>query len=135
MNKRTILGAFLFLSLCGCGQNASSSGVGILDTDRITANWPKFQNYQNQFSMDMSAIDRSKGPQSAQANARLATQAKYARIQGELAADVKAATRQVAQDRHLQLVVTHQFVGYGGVDITADVEKALKITETVTPSP
>jgi hypothetical protein len=32
-------------------------------------------------------------------------------------------------------VVTREFVGYGGVDITPDVEKAMGITESASPSP
>ena len=41
----------------------------------------------------------------------------------------------MAGDKHLQLVFTRQFVGYGGVDITPDVEKILNITEKATPAP
>jgi hypothetical protein len=32
-------------------------------------------------------------------------------------------------------VFTQQYVGYGGVDITPDVEKILNITERATPAP
>ena len=31
--------------------------------------------------------------------------------------------------------MTREFVGYGGVDITPDVEKKLNITEAATPKP
>jgi len=48
--------------------------------------------------------------------------------------DVRAAAEQVANDRHFKLVVTREFTGYGGVDITSDVEKILKITEK-SPAP
>ena len=39
------------------------------------------------------------------------------------------------EQRQLKLVLTREGVGYGGVDITADVEKALNITEKATPTP
>jgi hypothetical protein len=35
----------------------------------------------------------------------------------------------------LKLVLTREGIGYGGVDITSDVEKALNITEKATPTP
>ena len=49
--------------------------------------------------------------------------------------DVRDAAQQVAQAKGLKFVLTRQFVGYGGVDITPDVEKILQITERVTPAP
>ena len=48
---------------------------------------------------------------------------------------MRDAAQQVANDKHLRFVFTRQFVGYGGVDITPDVEKILQIVEKATPSP
>ncbi len=62
-------------------------------------------------------------------------QARFAKINAQLEDEVQNAARQVAQSRGLKLVLTRQGVGYGGVDITTDVEKILNITETVTPAP
>ena len=45
------------------------------------------------------------------------------------------AARQVASDKHLTYVFTRQYVGYGGVDITPEIEKILQIVEKATPSP
>ena len=45
------------------------------------------------------------------------------------------AAQQVAKDKHLSYVLTRQFVGYGGVDITPDVEKILQIVEKPSPTP
>ena len=45
------------------------------------------------------------------------------------------AANKVAGDKHLTYVFTRQYVGYGGVDITPDVEKILKIEEKPSPSP
>jgi len=48
---------------------------------------------------------------------------------------VRDAAKQVVDLRHLTYVFTRQYVGYGGVDITSDVEKILKIEEKATPAP
>jgi Skp family chaperone for outer membrane proteins len=50
-------------------------------------------------------------------------------MQNDVSGDVRNAAEQVADEKHFKLVVTRQFVGYGGTDITADVERILKITE------
>jgi len=41
----------------------------------------------------------------------------------------------IASQSQLKLVLTREGIGYGGVDITSDVEKALNITEKATPTP
>jgi len=48
--------------------------------------------------------------------------------------NVRDAANQVASDKHLRFVFTRQFVGYGGVDITSDVEKILQVVEKATPA-
>ena len=48
---------------------------------------------------------------------------------------MRDAAQQVATAKNLKYVLTRQYVGYGGVDITPDVEKILNITEKATPSP
>ena len=61
---------------------------------------------------------------------------KYQDFQNQLSADEQQiANSKVSADRKLQLVVTREGVGYGGVDITPDVEKLLNITEKATPTP
>ncbi|MBV9972555.1 MAG: hypothetical protein JO135_04400, partial [Candidatus Eremiobacteraeota bacterium] len=97
-------------------------------------NWPKFQNYNNQLSMDMQTIDQSNTSAEQKARQRAALQAKYNQIQTELTKEVRDAATQVAKVQNFRLVVTRQYVGYGGTDITPDVERILKITET-SPSP
>jgi Skp family chaperone for outer membrane proteins len=122
--------------LAGCNaQGAATNQIGTVNVTRITANWPKFLNYQNQLTADASAIDRSNAPESTKARERAALQQRFVRFQDEVTGDVRSAAEQVATERHLKLVVTREFVGYGGIDITPDVEKVLKITETATPKP
>ncbi len=99
------------------------------------ANWPKFQNYQNQINNDAATVERSNKSNAEKARLRGALQQRFAQDQTELANDVKGAAQQVAADKGLKMVFTRQFVGYGGVDITPDVEKILKIEEKPSPKP
>ncbi|MBV8245244.1 MAG: hypothetical protein JOZ38_04930 [Candidatus Eremiobacteraeota bacterium] len=135
MNARTVvIAGALLCGLGGC-STLNHGSVGVVDTERLTRNWPKFQNYNNQFSADMAAIDASRVPNKQKASEAQALQARMAQAQVELAGEIKDAAKQVADRDHLQLIVTHQFVGYGGTDITRDVEKIMNITESASPSP
>ena len=119
----------------GCTQQSASNEIGTVNVTRITPNWPKFLNYQNQLSADAQAIDRSNASPRQKARQQAALQQRFTQFQNEVTNDVRNAAEQVASDKHLKLVVTREFVGYGGVDITPDVEKLLKITEAATPTP
>ena len=132
--KRTIIAATLLVSLCAC-HGGGGPQIGLVDEQRITANWPKFQNYQNQLSNDAQSIERSKRPEREKQRLRAELQARFARNQEELTFDVTDAAKQVAAQKNLTYVFTRQYVGFGGVDITPDVEKILKIEEKATPAP
>ena len=124
--------AVALFGLAGCGQQQSTQ-VATVDISRITSNWPKFINYNNQLAADTEAIQRS-SDSPRQKQARIAgLRQRYLNMQTEVTGDVRGAVEQVANDRHFKLVVTREYVGYGGVDITPDVEKVLKITEQPTP--
>jgi Skp family chaperone for outer membrane proteins len=120
---------------CSGAKSGGTDEIGTVNVSRITANWPKFLNYQNQLTADASAIDRENAPDATKSRERADLQQRFLRFQDEVTNDVRTAAEQVAGDRHLKLVVTREFVGYGGVDITPDVEKILKITEAASPSP
>jgi Skp family chaperone for outer membrane proteins len=125
--KRAVLTAAALLALAGCA--AQSSPIATVDLERIQANWPKFINYSNQLAADTDAINRSSAsPKQKQAQLD-ALRARYADMQNEVTDDLRNAAAQIATQRHFQIIVTRQFVGYGGVDITPDVEKILQITE------
>ena len=118
----------------GCSTPPKAT-IGLIDTARITNNWPKFQNYQNQIAADEAAIQRSKSSNAQKAQQIAQLQQRYVSAQRELTDDVSSAAQQVAKDKGLSYVLTRQFVGYGGVDITTDIEKVLKIEEKATPAP
>lgn len=118
--------------LAACG---ASSPVGTVDVARVVSNWSLYQNYQMQLLANEQSIAQSRASDSQKQREALALQAKYGKITLELTDQIKAAAAKVAQSRHLALVVTREGVGYGGVDITADVEKAMNITEKPTPTP
>ncbi len=118
--------------LAACGNN---SPIGTVDVQRVATNWTKYQDFQNQLLADQQQIEQSKVSNGQKARMAAALQVKYARITDGLTQEIRDAAGKVAQDRKLKLVVTREGVGYGGVDITPDVEKALNITEKATPSP
>lgn len=130
--RRTIITAAALLALAGCGQPQSSQ-IATVDIGRLTSNWPKFINYNNQLASDTEAIQRSSDSPQRKAARIAELRQRYLAMQNEVTGDVRGAVEQVASDRHFKLVVTHEYVGYGGVDITPDVEKVLKITEQPSP--
>jgi Skp family chaperone for outer membrane proteins len=132
--KRIFIAVALVASLTACG-NQPKSDIGLIDEERIKANWPKFLNYQNQLSYDAQSIERSGKPEKVKQQLRAALQQRFAQDQIELSNDVSDAAKQIATNKHLTYVFTRQYVGYGGVDITPDIEKILKIEEKATPAP
>jgi Skp family chaperone for outer membrane proteins len=136
MNNRFVFAALAasLLGMTACSKPPSGE-IGLVDVQRLSANWPKFLNYQNQLNADMNAIKTSNAPESRKQRQMQGLQYRFATNQTELTNNVHDAAQQVASDKHLRMVFTRQFVGYGGVDITPDVEKILKIVEKATPSP
>ena len=132
---RAVLTSTLLATLCACSHGGSDSNIGLVDVQRIAQNWPKFQNYQNQLANDAQTIERSNRPARDKDRARAELQQRFAQAQSELTTDVSNAAKQVASDKHLTYVFTRQYVGYGGVDITPDIEKVLKIDDKSTPAP
>lgn len=106
--------------------------VGLLDVQRLTSNWPPYNNAQNQLAADERAVRTEKASIAQKRAQAMQLEAKYAKISDQMVSQIKDAAQKVAQQKNLKLVVTREFVGYGGTDITPDVEKILGITE---PSP
>jgi Skp family chaperone for outer membrane proteins len=121
-------------ALTGC-TGAPKSDIGLIDTQRLQANWPKFQNYQNQIAADNAAIVHSNKSESEKRREMSDLEKRYVAAQQELVGDVQDAAKTVQAQRHLTYVFTRQYVGYGGVDITGDVEKLLHIDDKGTPAP
>ena len=133
--KRIITALLLTTAFAGC-TSAPKSDVATLNVQRITSFWPKFINNANQINADAAAIERSNASPTEKAKQRARLQDRYVQVQNEIADDVKNAAQQVADAKHLKMVFASQGVGYGGVDITTDVEKILKIDEAkATPAP
>ncbi|HMD01747.1 MAG TPA: hypothetical protein VKG44_02160 [Candidatus Baltobacteraceae bacterium] len=132
--KRTLLIAAAAAGLAGCAGQPSAA-IATVDVARITANWPKFQNYNNQLAADTEAIQRSNDTPRRKEQRIAGLRQRYLSMQNEVTGDMRGAVQQVANDKHFKLVVTREFIGYGGTDITPDVEKVLNITEQPTPKP
>ena len=123
---------FIAAALGGCGN---ASPIGLVDVQRIVANWSEYQNYQTQLLADEQNIANGKGSSADKQKAALELQAKYAKITDQLTQQVRDAATKIAQEKQLKLVVTREGVGYGGLDITGDVEKSMNITEKPSASP
>ncbi len=131
-NNAIFIIALSAAALAGCGN---SSPIGLVDVQRIVANWPEYQTYQSQLLADEQSVAAQKGSAKSKQAAAIALQRKYAKITDQLTQQIRDAASKIAQDKQLKLVLTREGIGYGGVDITSDVEKSLNITEKATPSP
>jgi Skp family chaperone for outer membrane proteins len=118
--------------IAGC---ANSSPVGLVDVNRIVGNWAVYQQFQQQLQLEEQTIAQSKASTAEKQSEALALQKKYANITDELTKQIRDAANKVAQQKNLKLVVTKQGIGYGGIDITGDVEKAMNITDKASPAP
>lgn len=119
-------------AIAGCGTR---SPVGLVDMQRIVSNWPEYQSYQNQLLSEERSISARRESSARKERAALILQLKYSKVTDQLSRQIRDAAGKIASQRQLKLVLTREGIGYGGVDITADVEKALNITEKATPSP
>ncbi len=126
---------FIVLSTVALSGCAPSSPVGLVDVQRIVANWSQYQGYQAQLMLQEQTIAQSRASNAQKQSEAQQLQSRYAHITDQLTAEVQNAAAQVARQRGLKLVLTRQGVGYGGIDITPDVEKILNITERATPAP
>jgi Skp family chaperone for outer membrane proteins len=133
VKKLIVTAAALLAILPACA--GPKTDIGLIDTSRIQAVWPKFINYENQLNSDGQAIQRSNAPLAQKQRQAADFQRRYVSAQNELTDDVRNAAQQVAKDKGLKFVFTREYVGYGGVDITSDVEKVLKIDDKATPRP
>jgi Skp family chaperone for outer membrane proteins len=126
------IAAIAAAALAGC--SGQSAPIGLIDVQRLAANWPQYQTVQNQLLADEQGIERGRGSQQQKAQQVASLQSKYSKLSQQLVGQIRDAATKVAQQKNLKLVVTKEFVTYGGTDITPDVEKAMGITETAAPS-
>lgn len=133
--SRALALGIVAVAVSGCGIGRPKSDIATVDLTRIMANWPKFENYNNQIQADAFAIETSKEPESEKVRERAELQQRFAQYQREITSDISSAANEVATQKKFKMVLTRQGVGYGGVDITPDVEKVLNIVEKATPKP
>ena len=119
-------------TLTGCAPHSS---VGLVDVQRIVSNWPEYQGYQNQMFSEERAVTSRRESNARKQRDAFNLQSKYNKITDRLSAQLRDVAGKIAAQRQLKLVLTREGIGYGGVDITADVEKALNITEKASPTP
>jgi Skp family chaperone for outer membrane proteins len=137
MNVR-IAACFVMLAALALAENGcahSRSSVAVVNIGAIEQRWPKFINYSRQLQANLMAINESKMSADERRRELAQWQQQSLRWQDEVTSDVRDAAKQIANDRHYQLVVTKQGIDYGGDDITVDVEKALNIDTSGSPPP
>lgn len=118
--------------VAGCAGHGT---VGLVDVQRIVANWPEYQSYQTQlYSEERSIASRRESAARKQIDT-IALEKKYAKLNDNLSKQIHDVAAKIATQDSLKLVLTREGIGYGGTDITSDVEKALNITEKATPTP
>ena len=118
--------------LAGC---AGHSAIGLVDVQRIVTNWPEYQSYQTQLLGEERSIASRRESTARKESDTIALEKKYASLNDSLSKQIHDVAAKIASQDSLKLVLTREGIGYGGVDITSDVEKALNITEKATPTP
>lgn len=131
-NYKHLLIVTFAAALGGC---AGRGQIGLVDVQRIVNNWPEYQTYQNQLLTEERSVSSRRESAANRQRDALALEKKYAKITDQLSQQIKDAAGKIASQSQLKLVLTREGIGYGGVDITSDVEKALNITEKATPTP
>lgn len=117
------------------GGCAGHSAIGLVDVQRIVGNWPEYQSYQTQLLGQERSIAASRESTARKQRDTIALERKYATVTDRLAQQIRDAAAKIAAQNRLKLVLTREGIGYGGTDITNDVEKALNITEKASPTP
>jgi len=118
--------------ITGCGGHGS---IGLVDVQRIVANWPEYQTYQTQLLGEERSISARRESAKRKQSDLVALERKYTTLNDSLSRQIHDVAAKIATQDSLKLVLTREGIGYGGVDITTDVEKALNITEKATPTP
>jgi hypothetical protein len=108
--------------------------VGSVDIARITSHWVKFSDYERQLRAESEHIAAARESEDQRRAQLDILHTKYEALQSEITTRVRQAADRVAQRDGLRLVVTREFVGYGGRDVTGEVEAALGVVETPSPS-
>jgi Skp family chaperone for outer membrane proteins len=121
------------VTLSGCAHARSS--VAVVDVTAIEQRWPKFINYYRQIQANYTAINESKISPADKQREFAQWQQQSARWQQEVSDDVRNAAKQIADQKNYKMVITRQGVPFGGDDITADVERSLKIDASASPVP
>jgi Skp family chaperone for outer membrane proteins len=118
--------------VAGCAGHGT---IGLVDVQRIVANWPEYQTYQTQLYSEERSIAGRRESTARKQSDTIALEKKYATLNDSLSKQIHDVAAKIATHDSLKLVLTREGIGYGGVDITSDVEKALNITEKATPTP
>lgn len=133
--KRLLFIIAFCTQVVACAPSVHAGGIGIVDVARLRDHWSKFKADDAELAAQSRALRESSAPPAELERRRTALRMRYLRMQDDVTGDVRRASDAVAKARGLTLVLTQESVGYGGVDITADVERELHITESGKQTP
>lgn len=126
----------LAFAITAAGCSLGGSNVGVVDINKVMTDSPKVKTLQDQLNAkgkelsdqldkdrpNLSAADFQKKQQDAY-NQFLQTKQDY---ENQIDASVKQAVQQIAQQKHMNVVLYKNSTAYGGTDITDDVIKSMQ---------
>ncbi len=117
----------LAVVLCTACSGHSQVAIAEVDVERVVTHWPQMQSQSDELVTERRALAQTANVLDAGARARAQSEldVRTAELQIQISRAVRAAAERIAHDRHIPLVVTRDYVAYGGVDITDDVTKLL----------
>ena len=129
--------ALIFLNTLTVAANAATDKIGFIDTQRILAAHPKYeesQKYLDGFITKKSEEARIAADKEPDAGKRMAIidEARQAsgqeemRVMNPITVDINKVIETVAKSKGVTVVVERVYIFHGGVDLTDDVVKGVR---------
>ena len=129
--------ALVFLNTSTLAADAASDKIGFIDTQRILAAHPKYeesQKYLDGFISKKSDEARAAAEKEPDADKRMAIidEARQAsgleemRVMNPITIDINKVIETVAKTKGVTIVMEKVYIFFGGVDLTDDVVKGVK---------
>jgi outer membrane protein len=126
----SVLVVVICLASWGCSRPRQNLMPGMVMTEKIAAEWPKFreswQKYRAERYQIFMEFSRQKAlPRKIERRINESGE-RWQKVNDVLKEEVKESVQAVAREKGLHLVIVNSGVEYGGLDITEDVLKSLK---------
>ncbi|MBP1765236.1 MAG: outer rane chaperone Skp (OmpH) [Firmicutes bacterium] len=130
-----VLAAFAMTAMIS-GCSSSSSGIGVVDINKVMTESPKVKQLQEQLnatgktmSEQLEKEQSSSTPEEFQKKQEKAyTEFMKAKqeLEGQVDASLKQALQQIAKEKNLGVILYKNGVAQGGIDITDDVKQKMQ---------